>query len=58
MKVKKKESEEGGRVCECLEDMEIGDMVVFGEKASMFGSINAEGFLGVRREEGGTKVCG
>lgn len=38
MKVKKKEFEEGGRVCEYLEDMEIGDAVVFGEKVVCLGT--------------------
>lgn len=45
MKVKRKESKEGGRVCEYLEDIEIGDMAVFEEKGSMFGSIADEGVL-------------
>lgn len=48
MKVKRKESEEGGRVCECLEDMEIGD--ISREGGSMFWSINSKGVLvGVNR---------
>lgn len=33
------------RVCEYLEDIEIGDMAVFEEKGSMFGSIADEGVL-------------